>query len=169
MKHQLSVSSEDGEDDVAALLPANCMSEERLKMFKAASWRIRKRIQAQSSTGDGNFCAKCSVVSIEDIRTGYFIADSFAGLKASSKGCQLCRLVLIACVTSCLRLMQNVTMMDASNENSRSLSMRMVALIQRIFILKFKTRSGYLCMRSFGYRWEMPRMVSFESKRVYRR
>jgi hypothetical protein len=111
-KRRLSVSSEDTDDETTMMLRTQGISDARIKNFQARTKRIEAR-RAVRASPVGEFCSNCSVVTIEAIRVGFRISNSFEGLRVSSENCRLCRLVLMS-------LRNKLPEIDAKLENHGS-------------------------------------------------
>lgn len=88
---QSDVSS-DTEDEIVFQLRAHGISEAAVTKYKRANKRIEKRSRKTRITGD--FCTICEQLTIEHLRIGLRISDSFYNLKESARACKLCHLVL---------------------------------------------------------------------------
>ena len=112
-KRRLSISSEDTDDDeTIMMLRTQGASDASIKKFKARTKRIEAR-RAIIASPVREFCSSCGVVTIEAIRVGFRISNSFEGLRVSSENCRLCRLVLMS-------LRNKLPEIDAKLENHGS-------------------------------------------------
>lgn len=103
--------SDETDDDVpVSKLQAMGYSTACIREVKARRKRLKKGKQAESTTG--GLCSNCSKITIDAIRSGFSISNSFSRLKRSADICQLCRIVLM-----CLR--NHLPEIDEKLENSK--------------------------------------------------